>query len=187
MNVLGSASGSGIGGRSRVGGRGSRSSPTKDWAVASAACVLGAVAVSPARSETVVVYVFEFDFSTNLPGETITDPTIKVGDTIRWSWLDDHHTTTAALHQSDYWQSDLFDTGDSFEHTFLTPGVFWYYCEPHGFDNGDGTAAGMAGTITVVPAPGGALLMGIIASGPVVLGRRRRRDALFGDSFSKAG
>ncbi len=127
---------------------------------------------SSARAATVQVYVFEFDFSSSLPTEPITDPTIHVGDTIRWVWLDDHHTTTAALHQDDYWRSDLFDAGDSFEHTFETPGVFWYYCEPHGFDRGDGTAVGMAGTITVVPSPGGA----IVASTALLpfMARRRR-------------
>jgi hypothetical protein len=36
-----------------------------------------------------------------------------------------------------------------FEHTFSHVGRFWYYCLPHGFDLGNGTAGGMAGTITV--------------------------------------
>lgn len=143
------------------------------WTLA-AVCLAGMGIASHATAAVVVVYVFEFDFSTNLPGDPITDPTINVGDTVRWSWLDDHHTTTAALHQADYWRSDLFDTGDSFEYTFVTPGVFWYYCEPHGFDKGDGTAAGMAGTITVVPSPGGALL---IAAGVVPAMVRRCRRA----------
>ncbi|HSF88740.1 MAG TPA: multicopper oxidase domain-containing protein, partial [Saprospiraceae bacterium] len=34
--------------------------------------------------------------------------------------------------------------------------VFVYYCIPHGADNGDGTASGMASTVTVLPAGSGA-------------------------------
>lgn len=125
-----------------------------------------------ATADTIPVYVFDFDFSSSLPTEPITDPTINVGDTIRWIWLEDHHTSTACLHQAEFWRSDLFDTGDTFEHTFTIPGVYWYYCEPHGFDKGDGTAAGMAGTITVVPAPGTLMLAAALV--PCVARRRRR-------------
>src|SRR5262249_60178343 len=37
----------------------------------------------------------------------------------------------------------------SFDHTFNNAGVFTYYSTPDGTDNGDGTASGMTGTITV--------------------------------------
>jgi hypothetical protein len=39
--------------------------------------------------------------------------------------------------------------GHHFQHDFSQVGRFWYYCLPHGFDRGNGTAGGMSGTITV--------------------------------------
>ena len=38
----------------------------------------------------------------------------------------------------------------TYEHMFTHAGVFNYYCFPHGRDNGDGTAHGMAGSVTVL-------------------------------------
>lgn len=139
------------------------------WAVAAVWCL----ACGSAQAETVDVFVFDFDFSIYPPELPPTDAVIRLGDTVRWVWLDDHHNTVACAGQIEVWQSDLFETGDVFEHTFTNPGVFWYYCAPHGIDNGDGTAEGMAGTITVVPGvgPGVSWCVGAVGA----LARRRRR------------
>jgi hypothetical protein len=126
-----------------------------------------------AKADVYNVYVFDFNFSIYRPGEgEIESPQILVGDTIRWVWLNDFHDVVSVAGQAEQWQSPLFLAGDTFEYTFGTPGVFWYYCSPHGFDIGNGTAGGMAGTIEVqpVPAPGG--LVTLAAGG--LLKRRRR-------------
>ncbi len=139
-------------------------------AVVSLASVLFA---SSSRADTVVVYVFDFDYSINRPGEgPVQDAVINVGDTIRWEWLGDFHTVTSCAGNPEVFDSGLFDTGDSFEQTFSTPGTWWYYCIPHAVDLGDGTAIGMVGTVTVVPTPGVLLAA---AAGTLTLARRRRR------------
>lgn len=118
-----------------------------------------------------VVYVFDFDFSINLPGEPVEDAVILPGQTIRWVWLADFHDVRSLTGSPEEFASDLFNAGDEFVYTFNNPGVYSYFCSPHGFDNGDGSFAGMGGTITVVPTP---------AAGPLAFGAwwaacRRRR------------
>lgn len=116
-----------------------------------AACLLMMVS-SPTAAETVIVHVYNFDFSVNPAGQAVVDPTIRVGDTIRWVFDAGVHTTTSVAGIAESWNSGLKAAGQVFEHTFTHEGVFHYYCEPHGDDNGNGTASGMAGTITVLPA-----------------------------------
>ncbi|MBA3725175.1 MAG: PEP-CTERM sorting domain-containing protein [Armatimonadetes bacterium] len=58
------------------------------------------------------------------------------------------------------------------EHTFTNVGTWWYFCMLHGFDNGDGTAGGMSGTVTVVPEPATIATLGM---GTLILLRRRRK------------
>ena len=72
-----------------------------------------------------------------------------MGDTIRWVWDASFHTTTSVAGIAESWDSGSRNTGAMFEHTFTNAGSFQYYCIPHGQDNGDGTASGMSGTITV--------------------------------------
>jgi plastocyanin len=126
-----------------------------------------------ARAETVEVRVFDFEFSAAPVGEPILDPTINVGDTIRWVWEEGLHNVISVVGIAESWASPLSSqVGFTFEHTFSQEGVFPYYCKVHGFDNGDGTAGGMAGIITVVPEPTVGLLAGAVAA--IGLIRRKR-------------
>jgi plastocyanin len=137
-------------------------------AMAAAATALSA---STALADIFTVHVFDFDFSTNPPGFPVVDPTISVGDTIHWVWDSGLHSTTSVAGSIEVWDSGNHSPPAFFDHTFTHTGTFWYFCDIHGFDNGDGTAGGMAGTVTVVPAPASAgfiLTLGAIA-------RRRRR------------
>ncbi len=99
---------------------------------------------------TVDVYVYNNAFSINPPGQPIVDPVITVGDTVRWIWVQGSHTTTSVAGSLEVWDAPINSMNQSFTHTFTHVGTWWYYCQPHGFDNGDGTASGMAGTVTVV-------------------------------------
>lgn len=126
-----------------------------------------------ARGDVIIVYVYDHDFSIHAPPGPVEDPVIMVGDTIRWVWLNDGHNVLSVEASTEQFGTNIEDTGYFFEYTFNNPGVFWYYCQPHGNDNGDGTAAGMAGYITVVaPAPGAVCPIVLIAGFGVV--RRRR-------------
>ncbi|CAN5545476.1 hypothetical protein BH09PLA1_BH09PLA1_14100 [soil metagenome] len=97
------------------------------------------------------VHVFNFDFSTNPSGMPIMDATINVGDTVHWQWDSGFHSVTSVAGSAEVYNSgDLSSPGPTFNHTFTLAGVFTYYCDIHGFDNGNGTAGGMFGTITVI-------------------------------------
>jgi len=99
---------------------------------------------------TVTVHIFNNDFSANAKGQPIVDPTIDVGDTIHWVWDEGFHSTTSVAGIAEQWDSGTTGTvGHTFDHTFTHVGTFAYYCTIHGFDNGNGTAGGMSGTITV--------------------------------------
>jgi plastocyanin len=53
---------------------------------------------------------------------------------------------------AEQWSSPTTSTfGTTFGHTFTHVGTFAYYCSIHGSDNGNQTASGISGTITVVP------------------------------------
>ncbi len=120
------------------------------------------------------VYIFDFDVSVNLPEFAVVDPIIRAGDTIRWVWIADFHNVASCAGQAEEWESDVFQAGDTFVYTFNTPGVYQYYCAPHGFDNFDGTYTGMGGSVTVlpVPGPGGATVLSLAA----LAAMRRRRS-----------
>lgn len=81
------------------------------------------------------VEVFSNDFD--------PDPTISVGDTIRWTNSGGTHNVVA--------DDDSFTNGApssaawTYERTFDTPGVYAYYCSQHGAAGG----VGMSGVITV--------------------------------------
>jgi hypothetical protein len=73
------------------------------------------------------------------------------------------------------WNSGDFSTvGHTYDHTFTHTGTFWYFCDIHGFDNGNQTAGGMAGTITVVPEPMTCTSL-LIGAGALAARRRRRK------------
>jgi plastocyanin len=91
---------------------------------------------------TVTVDLVNFSFSPN-------PVTIHVGDTVHWVWDSNNHSTTSVAGSAEQWDSGVHNSGFTFDHTFTQTGSFSYYCVIHGFDNGDGTAGGMSGTITV--------------------------------------
>jgi plastocyanin len=91
---------------------------------------------------TVTVHVADFQFSTN--------PTIHVGDTVEWVWDNGMHSTTSVAGSAESWDSGVHMAPFTFDHTFTHAGTFNYYCRVHGFDNHDGTAGGMSGSVTVL-------------------------------------
>ena len=109
------------------------------------------VAATTALAATNIIQVFSFDFGT--APSTHIDPTINLGDTVEWMWVNTDgmpHSTTAAAGQPENWDSGLQTTPFSFSHTFTQLGTFSYYCSLHGFDAGGGQVAGMSGHIHVV-------------------------------------
>jgi|AntDeeMinimDraft_4_1070355.scaffolds.fasta_scaffold00009_72 plastocyanin len=85
---------------------------------------------------------------------------VKTGGTVTWGLESGNHSVTAYHPDTDRPQripddADPFDSdvlaesNPTFEHTFETPGVYDYYCEPH-------RANGMVGTVVVgTPDPDG--------------------------------
>ena len=120
-----------------------------------AAAALCAVA-APALADTFTVYVFNREYSQNnpssVPPTTLSDdPTIHVGDTVHWILSSGFHTVDSCGGMTESFSSgNLFTVGQTFDHTFTHSGVFGFYCQFHGFDNGDGTGGGMAGQVTVI-------------------------------------
>lgn len=142
---------------------------------AASALLAAALATAASRADTVNVYVYDFDFSINPPGQPVVDAVVNIGDTVRWIFLDSGHSTTSVLNSPESWDSGYVSVvGTAFEHTFTNPGEWWYYCFPHGNPLPNGTAAGMAGTVTVLPGPGAAMLL--LGAGCWSLRRRRLRQ-----------
>lgn len=104
--------------------------------------------VAGALSATNTISIFNFDFGT--PPVTHIDPTINLGDTVTWVWVDGPHSTTAAPGQLETWDSGTNLPPFSFSHTFNQLGTFNYYCTVHGFPTGCRGVAAMAGHVTVV-------------------------------------
>src|SRR2546423_213549 len=76
--------------------------------------------------------------------------TVHPGDTVHWVFDEGVHSTTSVAGISESWDSDVRTTpGTTFDHTFTNIGSFAYYCTVHGFDQGNGTAGGMAGRVIV--------------------------------------
>ena len=120
--------------------------PPLAWLVA----LLIAIISPQASALTNTVQVFDHDFGT--APATHSDPTIHVGDTIQWVWINGFHSTTAAAGQVENWDTGQHLAPFSFFHTFSHAGVFNYYCSIHGFDAGGGNVGGMSGHITVLAA-----------------------------------
>ncbi len=87
---------------------------------------LALAAVAPASAAEVEVGVVNFDFKPAMQS-------IAVGDTVVWRFMIDGHTTTANRGQAERWNSGPATTpsGQTFRHTFDTPGRFQYVCIPH--------------------------------------------------------
>lgn len=60
--------------------------------------------------------------------------TIKVGQTVRWTWAGGSHNVVSGASCSandNKFRSGSPQSGGTFEHKFETAGTFPYYCEPH--------------------------------------------------------
>jgi plastocyanin len=69
---------------------------------------------------------------------------VHVGTTVTWTNKDStSHSTTS---DDGLWDSGLFARGESYSHTFDTPGIFRYYCSAHGGPGG----SGMSAAVTVI-------------------------------------
>lgn len=111
------------------------------------ALLFGLVAAQ-SYSSVVTIHVFNFDYGTNPP--VGSDPIIEVGDTVHWVWDASFHTVTSLGGQTENFSSGLLNTGATFDHTFNTSGSYGYFCDLHGFDQGNGTFGGMGGFVHVL-------------------------------------
>lgn len=109
------------------------------------------LAAASAAATTVTVNVYNFEFSTGPTSQAPVDAVIHVGDTIHWVWRSGFHSVKSLQGEVEEFYSGNFNSPHTFDWTYTHPGVHTYYCEVHGFDQGDGTAFGMVGTITVLP------------------------------------
>jgi halocyanin-like protein len=76
---------------------------------------------------------------------------ISPGTTVTFNWTSNTHNVLIEEQPDDAgWEghAPIENTGFTLEHTFETPGVYTYYCEPH-------LSLGMKGAIVVGAAPGG--------------------------------
>ena len=140
-----------------------------DLVVVAAAVISSATPAAAQR--TVDVNVVDFDFVR--PGTfDHFDPTITVGDTVRWVFVEGFHTTTSTAGQTETWNSGLQFPPATFQHTFTNAGTFSYVCSVH-------EGLGMTGVVTVqpVPEPPLVLLIAAVAGGLVYCTARRARQA----------
>jgi plastocyanin/type II secretory pathway pseudopilin PulG len=140
-----------------------------DLALAVVAAI--APAAPAAAQQTVDVNIVDFDFVR--PGTfDHFDPTITVGDTVRWVFQEGLHTTTSNAGQTESWNSDIQFPPATFSHTFTHSGTFSYSCQLHG-------ALGMQGVVVVqpVPEPSLVLLVAAVVGGLVLAVRRRPHPA----------
>jgi len=75
-------------------------------------------------------------------------PTVTVGDTVQWVWINGAHTTTSLTVPTgaSSWNSPIETTTPLFNYKVTVEGVYTYQCTPH--------APNMAGTFTVQKATG---------------------------------
>jgi plastocyanin len=114
--------------------------------ITAAAIGLFGAAAAPAGAADVTIKNFTF-----------TPPTVSIalGETVTWHWdgPDTNHSVTSDPNQADSFDSDPMRAplstdhppGDTFDHTFNTPGTFTYLCKVH---------PSMQGTVKV-SGPGG--------------------------------
>lgn len=71
--------------------------------------------------------------------------TIQAGDTVRWTWAADGHSSTSGTpgNPDGMWDSGIQNSGFVFSQRFTGAGTFSYYCTPHG------GCCGMIGSVTV--------------------------------------
>ncbi len=79
---------------------------------------------------------------------------VEVGDTIRWVWVEGHHTTTSTTIPSGApaWDSPMTSTVTSFEYRVEVAGLYSYHCVPHSsIQFANFTAVDPAPELTVTP------------------------------------
>ncbi len=91
-------------------------------------------------------------------GDLVFEPaelTIAPGTTVRWVWdSDNHNVVRSSQPEGADWDgteggdSETYNTGHEYSHTFTVEGTYEYYCTPH-------RSAGMVGSITVQEGGGG--------------------------------
>src|SRR3954464_8197650 len=129
-----------------------------------AAAIAFGVAAAPAQAADVSISNFSF-----MPSSI----TIAQGDAVNWTWAgpDTNHSVTAKSGQADSFDSDPGKTptsldhppGDTFSHTFNTPGTFSYICKVHSFMTGKVVVNGPPGSDTTPPA---------LSTAPATAGRK---------------
>jgi len=76
---------------------------------------------------------------------------VSPGTTVNFEWVSNtHNVVVQSQPEGADWSGDeeINNEGYSYSHTFETPGVYTYYCNPH-------LTAGMKGAVVVGAAPGG--------------------------------
>jgi plastocyanin/type II secretory pathway pseudopilin PulG len=130
------------------------------------AAAAGLSAAPAAAQRTVDIDVVDFDFVDPNTGQHL-DPTITVGDTVRWTFRAPFHTTTSATGQAESWDSGIRDVGQTFSHRFTNVGTFSYVCAVHSFN--------MQGQVIVQPVPEPHLILALAAAAGGVAAAARRR------------
>ncbi len=108
-------------------------------AIALAAVVLAMAAVAPvasARSVDLQVQIDQFIFAP----QRIT---VKTGTTV--TWINDDDVPHTVVSNNKVFKSKTLDTKDNFSFTFVTPGIYDYFCSLHPH---------MTGTVVVEAATG---------------------------------
>ncbi len=102
-------------------------------------------------AKTVVVHMYNFQFSTDPTHHKVVAAVIHVGDTVRWVLDESFHCSTACAGMTESWASGIMSTvGQTYDHKFTHGGVFGYYCCLHGVDMGNGRGGGMANYVVVL-------------------------------------
>ncbi len=94
-------------------------------AMLASAAVSGLATPAPARAATNWPVLMESD---GMGGYYFTPSTItvNVGDTVNWTDMAGQQTTTSDPGQAESWDSGSMNPGQSFTHTFNTPGTYTY-------------------------------------------------------------
>ncbi len=125
-------------GASGTGGRGPRRPPGALVALIVAAVAAGLAGAGPAVAATTTVQAGQQNGGSAIATQfNAAATTIAAGDTVHWVWFSNAfgHTVTSYNQTGGVpdWQTPapLTGSGQSFDHTFATGGVFTYYCSIH--------------------------------------------------------
>jgi hypothetical protein len=115
-----------------------------------------------------------YDYNGNMTG----DVTIHAGDTVHWTNVGfDGHTVSAVPGQADPFDSGIMFNGDTFQHTFNSPGTYTYYCEVHSFAAGGQAFGPQVGRVTVLEVPEPGAVAGVAVFALLARFARRRQTA----------